>query len=113
MVWLYKPSGNNPIGGSPAHSGVTVPGVAGTWNVYIGPRGGGGPNSGVPVVSYVAATTLNTLTFDLNNFIKHAVSTGYGIQNSWYLTDVFAGFEIWNGSNAQGLKVDKFTAVVQ
>jgi hypothetical protein len=41
------------------------------------------------------------------------VSTGYGIQNSWYLTDVFAGFEIWNGSNAHGLKVDKFTAVVQ
>jgi hypothetical protein len=32
-----------------------------------------------------------------------------GILSGWYLTDVFAGFEIWNGSNALNLSVDNFT----
>lgn len=116
MVWLYKPGQNNPIGGSPAASNRTVAGVSGTWNVYAGPRGGSGPNSGVPVISYVATSTQQSMTFDLNNFIKDAVTTGAGglkINSEWYLTDVFAGFEIWNGNDAKGLSVQEFTAVVK
>lgn len=116
MVWLYKPSQNNPIGGSPAASNRTIPGVSGSWNVYAGPRGGGGPNSGVPVISYVATSTLQSMNFDLNAFIKDAVSTGAGglkISQDSYLTDVFAGFEIWNGNDAKGLSVQEFTAVVK
>jgi len=35
------------------------------------------------------------------------MSAGGGItqafSSSWWLTDVFAGFEIWNGSDAKGL----------
>jgi len=35
-----------------------------------------------------------------------------GLSSSWWLTDVFAGFEIWNGSDAKGLQ-DTFTCVVK
>jgi hypothetical protein len=111
MVWLFKPANNNPIGATPMLTGVTIPGVAGTWNVYVGPRGGGGSNSNAPVVSYVAASSVTTLTFDLKAFITDAAK--HGILNSWYLTDVFAGFEIWTGSDATNLQVTNFTAVVQ
>ncbi len=63
------------------------------------------------------------LSFDLKDFINDAVtnasadmSAGGGItqafSSSWYLTDVFAGFEIWNGSDAKGLQ-DTFTCVVK
>ena len=37
----------------------------------------------------------------------------HGIQASWYLTDVFAGFEIWQGSDAKDLEALEFTAVVR
>jgi hypothetical protein len=111
MVWLFKPANNNPIGGSPMLSNQTIPGVSGMWNVYVGPRGGGGANSGAPVVSYVAASPLTTLTFDLKMFMVDAAK--HGISADWYLTDVFAGFEIWSGSDATNLQVTNFTAVVQ
>ncbi|HYO94504.1 MAG TPA: hypothetical protein VER33_08320 [Polyangiaceae bacterium] len=113
MVWLYKPANNFPISSGnnmPIATGVTVPGVEGTWDVWVGPRGGAGPNSAAPVVSYVRTQTTLAMTFNLKAFITHAAA--HGIQPSWYLTDVFAGFEIWQGSAATGLKVEEFTAVV-
>ncbi len=108
MVWLYKPSGNQPIG-----SVQRTANIAGqTWNVWVGPRGGDGSNSGAPVVSYVAqASPLMSMDFDLMDFISDAQQDG--IQSSWYLTDVFGGFEIWSGGDTNGLLVDEFTAVVQ
>jgi hypothetical protein len=107
MVWLCKPSNAQPIG-----SQQTTATIAGhTWNVWVGPRGGTGTNSGAPVVSYVAQSSFTSFTFDLNLFIKDAAS--HGILSSWYLTDVFAGFEIWNGSATQGLQETAFTCVVQ
>ena len=41
-----------------------------------------------------------------------AGGTSEAFANSWYLTDVFAGFKIWNGGDAKGLQ-DTFTCVVQ
>jgi len=41
-----------------------------------------------------------------------AGGTSQAFSNSWYLTDVFAGFEIWNGGDAKGLQ-DTFTCVIQ
>jgi hypothetical protein len=110
MVWLYKPPNHQPIG-SIART-ATIAGQ--TWNVWVGPRGTStagtdGPNR--PVVSYVAQSTLPSLNFDLNLFIKDAAANG--ISSSWYLTDVFGGFEIWTGSDASGLQATKFTCVVQ
>ena len=113
MVWLYKPGGNTPIGGSPVRNGVTVSGVTGNWDVYVGPRGGSGSNSGAPVISYVATSPVTTLSFDLKKFIDDSIANNHGLQTSWLLTDVFAGFEIWTGSAANGLELTEFSAVVR
>lgn len=105
MVWFYQPGNRFPIGGQ-----VGSVDIAGqSWNVYAGDRGDG---TGTQVVSYVAPSPLSTLTFDLNLFIQDAVTNGRGgFAASWYLTDIFAGFEIWSGG--AGLSVSQFSAVVQ
>jgi hypothetical protein len=56
-----------------------------------------------------ASDQLNSLSFDLNLFIKDAVARGY-IQNTWGLTNVFAGFEIWSGG--VGLETTDFAVTV-
>jgi hypothetical protein len=64
-------------------------------------------------VNYVnTGPAITSLDFDLKAVIDDAVSKGYGIQSSWYLTDVFGGFEIWNGGGTNGLEATEFTAVV-
>jgi hypothetical protein len=114
MVWLHNPGSKQPIGSS---QGTTD--VAGkTWTVWKGNRGSGPSGDGAdlqadpnaPVVSFVATSDINSLTFNLKDFIDKAVS-GYGFPASLLLTDVFAGFEIWSGGN--GLKLDEFKIDVQ
>ena len=123
MVWLYKPSSRQPIG--TVKRTVTI--ANHTWNVWIGPRGNtstGTDDAGRPVISYVAQDSpVSTLSFDLKNFIDDAVTnansdmsaggTSQAFSNSWYLTDVFGGFEIWTGSDASNLACSKFTCVVE
>jgi hypothetical protein len=107
MVWLYRPPNRYAIGGSQGN--VDIAGQS--WEVFAGDRGDG---SGAQVVSYVvqAGAPLANLTFDLNAFIQDAVTNSRGgFNGSWYLTDVFAGFEIWSGG--AGLKVEQFSASVQ
>ena len=43
---------------------------------------------------------------------RETAAASYGIQSSWYLTDVFGGFEIWNGGSGGNLSVDEFKCVV-
>jgi hypothetical protein len=109
MVWYYKPGDAQPIGSilNDGH-GVTVAGVPGTWDVWLGPNTG---NSNRPVISYVTTQPLNDLEFDLNAFIKDAVKRPGALQASWYLSNVFAGFEIWSGG--VGLKTKAFYAIVE
>jgi len=132
MVWLYKPSNFHPIGNMIRTTGT----IAGhTWDVWVGPRGQGqgstgGVNdgSGRPVISYVVHennANIPSLSFDLKNFIDDAVSHGasdmtggaggitQAFSNSWYLTDVFAGFEVWNAGDATNLKSTGFSCVVK
>jgi hypothetical protein len=105
MIWLHKPGSQNPIGGSPSQSNVSVGG--GTWNIYTG------DNGGTPCISYVATSDINTWTGDIAAFITHAktVQGGNYMKDSWYLANVFAGFEIWSGG--QGLKTNSFSAIVK
>jgi hypothetical protein len=113
QVWLYKPTGRQPLGS--AKRTATVSGQA--WNVWVSARGAASPGTdgpGRPVVSYVAlAGTISSLTFNLKDFIDDAVTNGANDKNgtsgvtqafssSWYLTDVFGGFEVWTGSDAVG-----------
>jgi hypothetical protein len=107
MIWLYDPPNAQPIGSSSRTA--TLAGKA--FNVWTGTRGGGGSNSNAPVVSYVAqAATTSMTAFNLKDFISDASANG--ISGSMYLTDVFAGFEIWTGSDSNGKSVQEFTAVV-
>ncbi len=120
MVWLYKPGSRQPIG-----SKARTASIAGhTWDVWVGPRNStatGTDGASRPVISYVAQDSpVSMLSFDLKNFIDDAVShadTNNGaspaFSSSWYLTDVFAGFEIWSGGDATGLKSTGFTCVVK
>jgi hypothetical protein len=104
MVWLFDPTSRQPRGSRPAGSiGITVSGVSSTWDVWV-------DRSDPVCISYVSTSPLNSLEFDLNHFIQHAVNTGYGITSSMYLSVIFAGFEIWNGGD--GLRVDNFCVQV-
>jgi hypothetical protein len=123
MVWLYKPSGRQPIGSIKRTASIANH----KWDVWIGPRGNtsaGTDDANRPVISYVAQDSpVSSLSFDLKNFIDDAVTNGasdmsaggtsQAFSNSWYLTDVFGGFEIWSGSAATNLKASSFTCVVK
>jgi hypothetical protein len=102
MVWLYKPATNSPIGSSIASATI----AGNNWNVWYGTNS----SNGKPCVSYAAQTKLNSLSFDLDLFIKDAVTRGY-VQNSWSLTNVFSGFEIWSGG--VGLQTTDFAVSVK
>jgi hypothetical protein len=120
MVWTHKPGSRSPIGtnNAPFQTGQTVAGVPGTWDLWVGRRGGGGPDANNPVINYVAPQTVRNFTADLNLFIQDAVArsasgrlNGFQFSEQLFLTDVFAGFEVWSGG--AGLRVDRFTAVVE
>jgi hypothetical protein len=107
MVWTYKPQGRVAIGNR------TGPFMVDNrpWYLYVGPRGSGGPDNNLPVISYVnEGPAITNYSFDLNVFIKDAIARNVGLTNNMFLTDVFAGFEIWGGG--AGLRVDEFKAVV-
>jgi hypothetical protein len=129
MVWLRQPSNFHPIGNS-----IRTASIAGhTWNVWVGPRGAGqgstggvSDGSGRPVISYViSGASIPSLSFDLKDFMTDAVTNGatdmskgasgitQAFTGSWYLTDVFAGFEIWNGGDATNLKSTGFSIAVK
>ncbi len=105
MVWLYDPPYAEPIGGAPAVTGVTLDGVSGTWDIWIG------LNGELPCISYVRTEMTQSLSFDLLRFIEDAVTRPGGIDASWALTNVFTGFEIWDGS--QNVETTAFCAFVE
>jgi hypothetical protein len=71
-------------------------------------------NATYDVGSYMAQSAIMTLTFDLKAFMSDAVTNGssdmqkagtsQAFANTWYLTDVFAGFEAWTGNDTVGIK---------
>jgi endoglucanase len=106
MVWLHDPPIAQPIG-TVHYRAVTLPNVPGSWDVWVGDNVG----AGVPCISYVARNRLTSLSCDLNEFIKDAVTyRSDTIQNDWYLTNVFIGFEIWEGG--VGLETTDFCVIV-
>jgi hypothetical protein len=106
MVWLHKPTDAQPIGSvAAANKAVTIPGVPGTWDVWIG------LNGTHPCISYVSTQTTLSLSYDLNLFIQDAVKNRPNtISSAWYLTNIFTGFEIWRGG--VNLESTSFCAIV-
>jgi hypothetical protein len=125
MIWNFKPGSSQPIGDPGKTRSATIDGKG--YHVWRGGRNAtatGTDGTGRPVISYVADSTNNNFSSDLKLFFDDAVKNAaddmsngtpaitQAFASSWYLTDVFAGFEIWNGSDAKGLK-DTFTCVIQ
>lgn len=109
MVWFHDPANAQPLG---APAGTES--LAGrSWQVWVCNSSTSCAQNGKPVISYVpTGGDISEMSFDLNDFIKNAVSDYPNtIQSSWYLTNVFAGFEIWSG--AANVKTDNFCAIVE
>lgn len=102
MVWFDRTGGINPEG-SPDGT-FSLNGV--TFNVFSGTQ-----FEGRPIINYVAPSRLTTWSFDLVDFINDAKTREpAAVSDDFYLTNIFAGFEIWSGS--VGIKTDAFCASV-
>jgi len=112
MVWFHKTSMVFAEGEGEGHSGGVATINGKSFNTYVSQQ-----FEGRPIISYVATTTLNEWAFDLNDFITDAktrTSTAQPtavVNDNLYLTNVFAGFEVWSGVSA--LKTDKFCIQVK
>jgi hypothetical protein len=112
MVWFHKTANVFAEGEGEQHSGgqATINGKS--FSTYVSQQ-----FEGRPIISYVATSTINEWSFDLNDFITDAktrTSTAQAtavINNNLYLTNVFAGFEVWSG--VSNLKTDKFCIQVK
>ena len=108
MVWFYDPPINQPIGIAIVNGGAVMIGGR-QFTVWYG------TNMGKPCVSYVANQRIDSWTFSLGDFIRDASTrTCSGsttcLNPSWYLSAVFAGFEIWTGGT--NLEVKDFGITV-
>jgi hypothetical protein len=113
MVWTFKPGNRNAIGGfgggTPQQANVDDR----QWNLFVGGRAeAGDPGAGnAQVISYVVPNgSIPDYSFDLNLFIQDAVNRGL-LNPNLFLTDIFAGFEIWSGG--RDLAVREFTVDVE
>ncbi|HEX3048714.1 MAG TPA: cellulose binding domain-containing protein [Bacillota bacterium] len=98
MIWI-----NHQGFPQPAGSMVGTVNIAGaTWNVWY-------KNVGWNYIAYDRVSGTTSVNFDINAFIKDCVTRGY-IQNSWYMLDVEAGFELWQGG--VGCASNNFTVSV-
>jgi len=112
MVWFHKTANVFAEGEGEGHSGgqATINGKS--FSTYVSQQ-----FEGRPIISYVASTTISEWSFDLNDFITDAktrTSTAQStpvISDSLYLTNVYAGFEVWSG--VSNLKTDKFCIQVK
>jgi cellulose 1,4-beta-cellobiosidase len=99
MIWISYTAHNW------AQKKVGTVSLAGTsWDVYywVMTSGSGSWN----YIAYLRNSNATYASFNLNTFVKDAVSRGY-IQNSWYLVAVDAGFELWQGG--AGLASNSFS----
>jgi Glycosyl hydrolase family 12/Cellulose binding domain len=100
MVWLNHNGPVQPFGSEVA-SNVSIGGRG--YNVWEG-------NQGWNTISYTMTSgTTSVSNLDLQPLIAYAISKGW-IQNSWYLIDVEAGFELWTGG--AGLATNSFSVNV-
>ena len=99
MVWINHNGPPQPFGSKVATT--TVDGVS--YDVWFG-------NQGWNTISYVRTSgTTAVSNMDIDNLTSDAVSRGY-IQQSWFLIDVEAGFELWQGG--AGLGTNSFSVNV-
>jgi hypothetical protein len=99
MIWLNH---NGPV--QPFGSHVSTAAISGrSYDVWFGKQAWN-------TISYSMVTgTTSVRDLDIGQFAADALRRGY-IQKSWYLIDVEAGFELWQGG--AGLATDSFAVNV-
>ena len=90
MIWLNHRGGVQPAGSQ--IGSVTLAGT--TWDVWQGKM------PSWTYIAYVRQTPADSVDLDLRAFTQDAVGRA-AIDPAWYLIDIEAGFEIWQGG--QGL----------
>jgi hypothetical protein len=96
MVWINHNGPPQPFGSKVATT--TVDGVS--YDVWFGYQGWN-------TLSYVRTNGTNSVSnLDIDNLTADAQNRGY-LQASWYLIDVEAGFELWQGG--AGLATNSFS----
>ena len=99
MIWLNHSGSVQPFGSQVGAASIGGRG----YNVWEG-------NQGWNTISYTMTTgTTSVSNLDIDQIVADAVSRGY-IQPSWYLIDVEAGFELWQGG--AGLATNSFAVNV-
>jgi len=97
MIWLNHNGSVQPFGSQVA-SNVSIGGRG--YNVWFG-------NQGWNTISYTMTSPATSVSnLDIDQLVADAISRGY-IQPSWYLIDVEAGFELWQGG--AGLATNSFS----
>jgi cellulose 1,4-beta-cellobiosidase len=99
MIWLSHNGSVQPFG-----SQVGTASAGGhSYSVWFG-------NQGWNTISYTMTTGVTSVSdLDIDQLVADAVSRGY-ISKSWYLIDVEAGFELWQGGT--GLATNSFAVNV-
>jgi hypothetical protein len=101
MVWLNHNGPVQPFG-SVVASNVSLGGH--TYNIWEGTQ------SSWDTVTYVMTSPATSVSnLDIGTLTQDMVSRGY-TRSSWYLIDVEAGFELWQGG--AGLKTNSFSVSV-
>lgn len=99
MVWLNHNGSVQPFGSQAGTANVG----GRSYNVWFG-------NQGWNTISYSMTSGATSVSgLDIGQIAADAVSRGY-IQRSWYLIDVEAGFELWQGG--AGLATNSFAVNV-
>ncbi|WP_437752980.1 GH12 family glycosyl hydrolase domain-containing protein [Sorangium sp. So ce1389] len=107
MVWLRDPPSYQPAGQpNPAHQGVTVANVPGTWNIW------NGMVNGLPIVNWVRAEGNDSyeIEFDVMDFVRDAETRGLSVPGNT-VNAVAVGFEIWEGPITNLQSVDFYVDV--
>ena len=99
MIWLNHQGAVEPYGSQAGTATVSDR----SYQVWFGQRGWN-------TISYSSVSgTTSVQDLDVGKFVADAISRGW-IQKSWYLIDVEAGFEIWQGG--AGLATNSFAVNV-
>ncbi len=109
MVWFRDPPGQQPAGQpDPAHQGITVDNVPGTWDVWKGTV------NRAPIINWVKTEgqDIEELEFDVMDFVRDASKRGFEVPGT-HILSVAVGFELWEGPVTNLVSEDFYVDVVK
>lgn len=110
MVWLRDPPGQRPAG-SVRHRDITLPGVPGRWDIWVGNVSGASVAS-APYVAYALpeGQDIYQIEFDVMTFVRDAAERSLPLPGT-HMLSVAVGFEIWLGPISNLVSEDFYVRV--